>query len=76
MSNKIFQILNKLWGTLISLKFAVMVMIALTISLIAATFIESGYDTKTAQYYVYRTTWFFSILGMFGALILAVAISR
>ncbi len=70
------KILNQLWKTLISLKFAVMVMVALTVSLIAATLIESSYDTRTAQYYVYRSWWFFAILALFGALILAVAISR
>ena len=70
------KIVTQLWKILISLKFAVMVMIALTLSLITATFIESGYDTKTAQYYVYRSWWFFGILALFGSLILAVAISR
>lgn len=51
-------------------------MVALTISLIAATLIESNQDTRTAQFFVYRSWWFFLILGLFGALILAVAISR
>lgn len=67
---------HQVWKILISLKFAVLVMVSLTISLIAATLIESSVDTKTAQYYVYRSWWFFLILGLFGALILAVAISR
>lgn len=67
---------EKIWKILVSLKFAVLVMLALTLALIAATFIESNLDTKTAQYFVYRSWWFFVILGMFGALILAVAISR
>jgi hypothetical protein len=70
------KIFEKLWKILISLKFAVTVMIALTISLIVATLIESEYDTRTAQYFVYRSSWFFVILALFGALILAVAISR
>ena len=76
MAQGMLKIANQAWKTLISLKFAVMVMVALTISLIVATFIESNVDTKTAQYYVYRTWWFFALLGSFGALILAVAISR
>jgi hypothetical protein len=76
MSNVVSKILNQIWKTLISLKFAVMVMVSLTLSLITATLIESSVDTKTAQYYVYRSWWFFLILALFGALILAVAISR
>jgi len=76
MSNLILKIFHKLWSILISLKFAVMVMVALTLSLITATLMESYYDTRTAQYFVYRSTWFFTILALFGALILAVAISR
>jgi len=72
----ILKILNKLWSILISLKFAVMVMVSLTLSLITATLMESYYDTRTAQYFVYRSWWFFTILGLFGSLILAVAISR
>jgi hypothetical protein len=67
---------EKLWKILISLKFAVLVMVCLTISLIVATLIESNFDTKTAQYFVYRSWWFFLVLALFGALILAVAISR
>ncbi len=70
------KIVNQIWKTLISLKFAVMVMVALTLSLITATLIESSVDTRTAQYFVYRSWWFFTILALFGALILAVAISR
>ena len=70
------KIATQTWKILISLKFAICVMISLTLSLIAATLIESYYDTRTAQYYVYRSWWFFTILALFGSLILAVAISR
>jgi hypothetical protein len=76
MAQGMLKVAHQAWKTLISLKFAVVVMVMLTLSLIVATFIESNVDTKTAQYYVYRTWWFFALLGSFGALILAVAISR
>lgn len=59
-----------------SVKFAVVVMIFLTGSLIAATFLESIYDTQTAQYWVYRAPYFHGILFVFGMEILAVALSR
>ena len=59
-----------------SIKCAVPVVLGLTASLIAATFIESLYDTATAQYWVYRSFWFHGILTLFGANILVVALSR
>lgn len=70
------KVLNQIWKVLISLKFAVIVIVSLTLSLIAATLIESNYDTKTAQFLVYRSWWFFLLLALLGSLILAVAISR
>jgi hypothetical protein len=76
MAERALKVAHQAWKILISLKFAVVVMVALTLSLIVATLIESNVDTKTAQYFVYRTWWFFALLGSFGALILAVAISR
>lgn len=65
-----------LWRVSISLKLAVLVIIALTLSCIAATFLESIYDTQTAQYWVYRSIWFYGILALLGVNIAAVAISR
>lgn len=76
MAQRTLKIAHQAWKILISLKFAVVVMVLLTLSLITATLIESSVDTKTAQYFVYRSWWFFLILASFGALILAVAISR
>ena len=64
------------WQISISLKFAVMVMLGLTAALITATFMESAYDTPTAQYWVYQTWYFYGILGLLFWLILAVALSR
>ncbi|MBS1960130.1 MAG: cytochrome c biogenesis protein ResB [Bdellovibrionales bacterium] len=68
--------LEKVWKTLISVKFAVVVIVCLAISLAVATVLESKYDTKTAQFVVYRSWWFYALLSSFGLLILAVAISR
>ncbi len=61
---------------LASVKLAVPVVLGLTASLIAATFIESLYDTATAQYWVYRSFWFRGILTLLGVNILVVALSR
>ena len=49
---------NFIYSWLISLRFAVVVLIALTLALITATVIESRMDTPTAQYFVYRSVWF------------------
>lgn len=64
------------WRISISLKLAVVVILALTASLIAATVMESIYDTPTAQYWIYQTWYFYGTLGTLGWLIFAVAISR
>lgn len=68
--------LQRLFRLLSSIKFAVFVILVLTAGLIAATFLESAYDTPTAQYYVYRALWFHLVLAMFGVGILVVALSR
>ena len=59
-----------------SLNLAVTVIFSLVIALSAATFTESLYDTPTAQYWVYRSTWFYGILTLLGVNILCVALSR
>ena len=69
-------ILERVWKILISLRLAVLVISGLALALTTATLIESKYDTATAQYLVYRSTWFFCVLGLLGLNILAVAISR
>lgn len=76
MSSKVTAFLERLWKILISLKFAVVVIVLLAIALAIATILESKYDTRTAQYVVYRSVPFYLILSVFGLLILAVAISR
>jgi hypothetical protein len=68
--------LRLFWKVSISLKFAVCVMLGLTLSLIVATILESKYDTPTAQYWVYQTWYFYGLLGLLFWLIFAVAISR
>ncbi|MBC7387230.1 MAG: cytochrome c biogenesis protein ResB [Cryobacterium sp.] len=68
--------LKVFWKISISLKFAVTVMICLTGSLIIATVLESMFDTPTAQYWIYQTTLFYTLLALLGWLILAVALSR
>lgn len=76
MRHTTMKISRAIWKILISLKFAVIVMLVLTGAMIAATFIESLYDFPTALYYVYRTWWFYATLGALGTLILCVALSR
>lgn len=61
---------------LASLKLAVFVIVGLASSLAAATFIESLYDTRTAQYWIYRSPWFAALLLLLGINILASALSR
>lgn len=67
---------NRLYGVLISLRLAVVLLISLTLSLVVATVLESRFDTPTAQYYVYRSLWFQALLLLLGVNILAVALSR
>ncbi len=69
-------VLEKTWKFLISLRLAVVVIVSLAISLATATTIESIHDSATAQYFVYRATWFYGVLALLGVNILAVAISR
>jgi hypothetical protein len=64
------------WRISISLKLAVVVILSLTLCLIVATIMESMYDTPTAQYWVYKTWYFYGVLGTLGWLIFAVAMSR
>lgn len=52
------------------------VMVVITGALIAATFLESIYDTPTAQYLVYKSWWFYLSLTLLGVTILCVALSR
>lgn len=75
-SHSVTAFLERVWKILISLKFAVVVIVLMAIALAIATVLESKYDTRTAQYVVYRSWWFYGLLSVFGLLILAVAISR
>lgn len=70
------RFLSALYDVLISVKLAVLVIVSLLVSLIVATCLESIYDTRTAQYLVYQTTWFIAILGALGLNIFFVAVSR
>lgn len=70
------KFLDRLWRILISVRFAVVIIVLLALSLAVATVIESKYDTKTAQYFVYQSKVFYGILSMLGILITAVALSR
>jgi hypothetical protein len=70
------KVFRPTWKLLISLKFAVIVMILITIGMIVATVLESTYDTPTSQYFVYRSGWFLGVLVLFGVNILCVALSR
>src|SRR3954463_15120140 len=70
------QILNRIYLFFCSLKLAIMCIVALALSLAAATIIESFTDPQTAQYFVYQATWFYGILFFLGVNILVVALSR
>lgn len=70
------RIVRQIYKILISLQLAVVLLTLLTVALIVATFIESKYDTPTAQYYVYQATWFSAVLFFLGLNILSVALSR
>jgi hypothetical protein len=61
---------------LASLKLAVVVLTLLSLSLAVATTLESYYDTPTAQFWVYRSTWFHVVLATLFVNILVVALSR
>jgi hypothetical protein len=61
---------------LASLKLAVVILLTLAAALAVGTFLESGYDTPTASYWVYRARWFHAVLFLFGVNIFAVALSR
>ncbi|MBU6376551.1 MAG: cytochrome c biogenesis protein ResB [Bdellovibrionales bacterium] len=68
--------IERIYRILISLRLAVVLLTALTLALIAATFIEAKFDTPTGQYFVYRAFWFYLLLALLGVNILAVALSR
>lgn len=61
---------------LASLKLAVLVIVGLSAALTVGTVLESKYDTASAQYWVYRSTWFRAVLGLLGINIFAVMVSR
>lgn len=59
-----------------SLKLAVPVMTMITVSMVAATLLESYYDVKTGRYYVYDSRWFEGLMALFFLNILFSALSR
>jgi len=70
------QFFSRIFRLFSSLKFAVLVMSGLTAAMIAATVLESIYDTPTGQYFVYRAFWFYALLFLLGVNIFVVAVSR
>ncbi len=68
--------MKRLIRVLSSLKLGIIVIVLLTLALICATVAESIYDTPTAQYWVYRSFWFYGILAGLGLVIFFVAVSR
>ena len=72
----LLTVLTRLFKTFSSLKLAVLVILSIAISLAVATVVESLYDTPTAQYWVYQSTWFYGLLGLLGLNILLVALDR
>lgn len=67
---------NKIFQFLASLKLAVILLVALAVILAVATFYESLYDTKTAQYLVYRSPLFAVFLGVLGVNLTCSALIR
>lgn len=66
----------KIFDALCSLKLAVFTLLGIAGCLATATFMESLYDTPTAQFYVYRSFWFSALLGLLGVNIFCTAMSR
>ncbi len=75
-SGALEQIVLKLAKASASLRFAVILLVTLAASLAGATVLESIYDTRTAQYWVYRSFWFEALLALLGWNIFSVAMSR
>lgn len=67
---------NSIFRFFASLKLAVILLVALAAILATATFYESIYDTKTAQYLVYRSPLFALFLGVLGINLTASALIR
>ncbi|MCA9777896.1 MAG: cytochrome c biogenesis protein ResB [Candidatus Eremiobacteraeota bacterium] len=67
---------NSLFRFLASLKLAVILLVALAGILATATFYESLYDTKTAQYLVYKSPLFALFLAFLGINLLCSAMMR
>lgn len=67
---------NPIFQFFASLKLAVILLVALAIILAVATFYESVYDTKTAQYLVYRSPLFALFLTVLGINLTASALMR
>ncbi len=76
VQRRILGVFDRLFFALSSLKLAVLVILSLAFSMGTATVLESLYDTPTAQYWIYRSGWFHSILALLGVNILCVALSR
>lgn len=74
--SKFWRIAEKIFWILCSLKAAVLIILAIALFLAVATVIESVYDTKTAQYWIYRSIWFHLSLAFLGINIFSVAVSR
>ena len=75
-SNRFWQIAEKIFWTLCSLKLAVLIILTITVLLATATVLESVYDTKTAQYWIYQSLIFHLALAFLGINIFSVAVSR
>ncbi len=67
---------NSIFQFFASLKLAVILLVALAVILAVATFYESAYDTKTAQYLVYRSPLFALFLVVLGINLTASALIR
>lgn len=73
MGDKIFRVVFRF---LASVKAAVVIIFGLAVALATATFMESAYDTPTAQYYVYKSVAFYFLLAAFAVNIICSALSR
>ena len=67
---------KSIYRSLASLKLAVVMLVVLAAVLAWATFLEAAKGREYAQWYIYRSSWFVTLLAVLGANILSAALIR
>lgn len=70
------NVLKKSIKALASLRFAILVMVAIAILVAIGTFVEARYDARAAAKLVYQTWWMHSTLGLLALSLMAVMVDR